>query len=166
MSSGISGHIEIAHAEPGDVGWMIARHIEIYIREFGYPRAFEGYVVEAFDDFLKAHDPLKDPIFIARSEGGIVGSIAVKQRSADEGQLRFLILDEAARGHGTGRRLVAEVIALARERGWSRLTLETASNLLPARALYARHGFRLTAAVPMAWLPEGVTSETWILDLG
>jgi putative acetyltransferase len=46
-----------------------------------------------------------------------------------------------ARGRGYGRRLLEELIALARARGFRRLTLDTASVLHEAIALYRRMGF-------------------------
>jgi putative acetyltransferase len=50
---------------------------------------------------------------------------------------------EAARGRGVGSALVRHIVAEARTQGMRRLSLETGSwpYFLPARALYARHGF-------------------------
>jgi putative acetyltransferase len=50
---------------------------------------------------------------------------------------------ESARGRGVGSALLGEIMATARARGMSRLSLETGSwpYFRPARALYARHGF-------------------------
>lgn len=50
---------------------------------------------------------------------------------------------ERMRGRGYGAAIVRHVIATARARGMSRLSLETGSwpFFAPARALYARHGF-------------------------
>jgi putative acetyltransferase len=51
---------------------------------------------------------------------------------------------EEARGRGVGRALVDHVVAVARERGFRRLSLETGSGpaFATARRLYARAGFR------------------------
>ena len=50
---------------------------------------------------------------------------------------------EAARGRGVGSAMLRHIIAAARARGMSRLSLETGSwaYFEPARALYRRHGF-------------------------
>jgi putative acetyltransferase len=50
---------------------------------------------------------------------------------------------EAARGRGVGSAMVRHIIAAARASGMARLSLETGSwaYFVPARALYARHGF-------------------------
>ena len=49
----------------------------------------------------------------------------------------------AVRGRGAGTAMIRHIIADARVRGFQRLSLETGAipYFLPARALYARHGF-------------------------
>ena len=50
---------------------------------------------------------------------------------------------QAVRRKGIGGAMLAHIIASARTAGMARLSLETGSwdHFLPARALYARHGF-------------------------
>ena len=52
---------------------------------------------------------------------------------------------QAARGRGLGRLMVEHLIAVARDRGYVSLSLETGSmaEFAPARALYASAGFEL-----------------------
>jgi putative acetyltransferase len=73
----------------------------------------------------------------------VVGVGALKRLSADHGEIKSMYTAEAARGRGVGSALVRQIMAAARARGMSRLSLETGSwpYFLPARALYARHGF-------------------------
>lgn len=158
--------IAIRAPRPGAIGHIIARHGEIYAAEFGYPAVFEHYVVQAFGDFLAAFSPPRDRIFIAERAGRLVGSIASKGLPDATAQLRFLLVEADARGHGLGRRLVRSVIDHARRMGERRIVLDTASDLTAARALYADHGFRLTASTPgEPFLPRGVASERWELVL-
>ena len=51
----------------------------------------------------------------------------------------------AARGQGIGRCMIEHLIAVAREAGYRRLSLETGSmaEFAPARALYAGVGFEV-----------------------
>ncbi len=149
---------------PGTLGHIIARHGEIYSRDFGYPPAFEGYVVQAFGDFMKTFAPPRDRIFIAERGGRFAGSIAVKGLPGATAQLRFLLVEPDARGLGIGRRLVRRVLDHARSSGERRIVLDTASDLDAARAIYAAHGFRKTESVlDTPWLPPGVHSERWEL---
>lgn len=61
--------------------------------------------------------------------------------------LHDLALLPAWRGRGIGRRLLAAVEAIARGRGYCKVTLEVRADNLPARALYASAGFGVTAPV-------------------
>ncbi|APR80202.1 Acetyltransferase [Minicystis rosea] len=158
--------VEIRDARPGEIGRIITRHAEIYGPERGYPDAFEHYVVEAFAKFLKPFSPPRDRIFVADRGGHLLGSIAMKGLAGATAQLRFLLVEPEARGIGLGRRLVRTAIDHARASGERRVVLETASDLDAARALYAAHGFRMIKSVPGGpWLPRGVRSERWVLDL-
>jgi putative acetyltransferase len=73
----------------------------------------------------------------------VVGIGALKQQSADHGEVKSMHTAEAARGRGVGSAMLRHIIAAARARGMSRLSLETGSwaYFEPARALYRRHGF-------------------------
>jgi len=163
---GAGGRVVVRGPRPGSIGHIIARHGEIYGSEFGYPEVFEGYVVQAFGAFMAGFAPPRDRIFIAERGGRFLGSIAVKGLPKATAQLRFLLVEREARGLGLGRRLVRGVIDHARASGERRIVLDTASDLDAARGLYAAHGFRKiaeTAGEP--WLPRGVLSERWRLDL-
>ena len=73
----------------------------------------------------------------------VVGVAALRRLSAEHGEVKSMHTAEAARGRGVGSALLRRIMVTARERGMSRLSLETGSwpYFLPARALYARHGF-------------------------
>lgn len=158
--------VVIRGPRPGSIGHIIARHGEIYVAELGYPAVFEGYVVRAFGDFLAAFSPPRDRIFVAERDRKFIGSIAVKGLPDATAQLRFLLVERWARGHGLGRRLVQCVLDHARGAGERRIVLDTASDLAAARSLYAAHGFHKIQSVSgEPWLPRGVASERWALDL-
>jgi len=73
----------------------------------------------------------------------LVGIVALRALSREHGEVKSMHVAERMRGRGYGAALVQHVIAAARARGMSRLSLETGSwpFFAPARALYARHGF-------------------------
>jgi putative acetyltransferase len=73
----------------------------------------------------------------------VVGVGALKRLTPEHGEIKSMHTAEAARGRGVGSALLRQIMATARARGMSRLSLETGSwaYFLPARALYARHGF-------------------------
>lgn len=61
-------------------------------------------------------------------------------------ELRKMYLAATLRGQGQGRRLLDWALTRARELGFRRITLETATALKDAIALYERHGFTRTCS--------------------
>lgn len=76
-------------------------------------------------------------------EEALLGFGALKRLSADHGEVKSMHVAEAARGRGAASAILRHIIATARADGLARLSLETGSRdyFIPARALYARHGF-------------------------
>ena len=68
-------------------------------------------------------------------------------------------------GLGLGGRLTDECIAFARAKGYAKLLLWTNANLLAARAIYARRGFKLMASEPYHGYGQDLVGEHWELDL-
>jgi putative acetyltransferase len=73
----------------------------------------------------------------------VVGIGALRRLSAEHGEIKSMHTAEAARGRGVGSAMLRHIMAAARARGMSRLSLETGAwpYFASARALYARHGF-------------------------
>jgi len=73
----------------------------------------------------------------------LAGMGALRRLDADHGELKSMFTDDAHRGRGHGRAMVAHLVAEARSIGLTRLSLETGSwdYFIPARALYASAGF-------------------------
>ncbi|WP_443749086.1 GNAT family N-acetyltransferase [Asticcacaulis solisilvae] len=73
----------------------------------------------------------------------LAGFAALKALDATHGEVKSMRAAPAARGTGVGRALLEQVIAEARLRGYTRLSLETGTAALhaPAIALYRRAGF-------------------------
>jgi putative acetyltransferase len=73
--------------------------------------------------------------------GEIIGTYGLAKISPDTFELRKMYLLAAWRGRGLGRRMLDAAILDATRLGARRLTLETASVLKEAVALYRRRGF-------------------------
>lgn len=74
--------------------------------------------------------------------GRVVGSVGLFPVSRSVCELRKMYLAAPARGLGHGRQLLEHALRRARELGFARVVLETASVLREAIALYERYGFR------------------------
>jgi len=74
----------------------------------------------------------------------LLGIGALKRISPDHGEIKSMHTAQLARGRGVGSAMLRHIVATARERAMSRLSLETGSwdYFEPARALYRSHGFK------------------------
>lgn len=128
---------------PGDLGWVVQAHGEVYAAEFGWDTSFEALVARIVADYAAGHDPAREAAWIAELGGqrvGCVFCVAADERTA---QLRILLVDPAARGRRLGTRLVDECLAFARQAGYTRMRLWTNHPLVAARRIYLSRGFRL-----------------------
>ena len=150
---------------PGDMGWVVMQHADIYWREYRFNEEFESLVADIAAKYIKNFDPAWEKGWIAEIDGERAGSVFVVRRSATVAQLRLLILTPAARGHGLGARLTDECIAFARGKGYRKMMLWTQSNLHAARAIYKSRGFELMTSEPNEAFGQQVVSETWELKL-
>lgn len=68
---------------------------------------------------------------------------ALKRLDARHGELKSMRAHPEYRGRGAGKAMLAHLLAEARARGYSRVSLETGrpDAFLPARQLYESHGF-------------------------
>jgi GNAT superfamily N-acetyltransferase len=150
---------------PGDMGWVIQQHGEIYAREYGWNSEFEALVADISAKVLRRFDPEWDKAWIAERNGERIGSVFVVRKSRTVAQLRMLILTPAARGLGLGARLTDECLAFARDKGYRKMVLWTNANLTAARDIYARRGFTLVTSEPYHGYGHDLVSETWELKL-
>lgn len=157
--------IVLRDPRPGDLGWVVQQHGEIYAREYGYTSEFEALVAEVAAAYLRKFDPAREKGWIAELDGERVGSVFVVRKSATVAQLRLLILCPQARGLGLGKRLVDECIAFAQSRGYRKMVLWTNGQLDAARAIYASRGFERVATEPLRAYGQSLTGETWELAL-
>jgi DNA-binding MarR family transcriptional regulator/GNAT superfamily N-acetyltransferase len=152
--------------QPGDMGWIVHRHGVLYAQEYHWDETFEALVANIVGKFVEQFDSKRERCWIAEREGEIVGSVFVAKGEDDAtAKLRLLLVEPSARGLGIGGRLVEEVIRFARRVGYKKLTLWTQSNLVAARKIYERAGFRLVKAVPNHAFGHDLISETWDLSL-
>ncbi|TFZ00759.1 GNAT family N-acetyltransferase [Ramlibacter henchirensis] len=157
--------VQLRDPRPGDLGWVVMQHGEIYAREYGYSDEFEALVAEVASGYLKNFDPHWEKGWIAELDGERVGSVFVVRKSATVAQLRLLILSPHARGLGLGGRLVDECIAFARAKGYRKMVLWTNGQLDAARAIYSSRGFTLEESEPLEAYGKKLVSESWSLDL-
>jgi DNA-binding MarR family transcriptional regulator/GNAT superfamily N-acetyltransferase len=157
--------IAVRPRRPGDMGWVVHRHGALYFQEYGWDERFEALVAGIAKDFVDDFDPERERCWIAEMGGEPVGSVFVVKQNRTTAKLRLLLVEPEARGRGVGKRLVAECVAFARQKGYRKLVLWTQSNLEAARALYKAAGFRRTRQERHRSFGYDLTGEYWELVL-
>jgi putative acetyltransferase len=118
-----------------DVRTLLDRHL-----------AFAREVTPPDHDHAMEVDDLVGPavtFFSARRDGVLLGLGALKELDDSHAELKSMHTSEAARGQGVGRAMVDHLLAVAADRSYQRVSLETGTMdvFAPARSLYAKVGF-------------------------
>jgi GNAT superfamily N-acetyltransferase len=105
----------------------------------GSPEEIRESMVESPSDDLAGPTGV---LILAYEGAGPVGCVGLRFRSGGVGQVTRMFVTPPRRQRGIGITLLSELEAIARRRGITRLELDTRGDLVEARRLYIRAGFR------------------------
>ena len=151
--------------QPGDLGWVLQAHGEIYTAEFGWDTTFEALIAKIVSDYANGHDDASEAAWIAELDGRRVGCVFCVREDDETARLRILLVDPCARGHRLGARLVRTCIEFARDAGYRRMVLWTNHPLEAARHVYLAAGFRLVDEQPHRSYGADLVGQTYVKDL-
>lgn len=165
--TGMSGHYVTIRriGEPGDLGWVVMAHGQVYAEEFGWDQTFEALVARIVADYAAERDPAREAAWIAELDGERVGCVFCVANDDTTAQLRILLVHPYGRGLRLGARLVDECLEFARHAGYKRMVLWTNDPLVAARHIYLDAGFRLTEETPHHSFGVDLVGQTYELDL-
>jgi GNAT superfamily N-acetyltransferase len=150
---------------PGDLGWVVMRHGEVYAAEFGWDTSFEALVARIVADYAETSDPAREAAWIAEADGERAGCVFCVAQDDRTAKLRILLVDPRFRGHGLGAALVGACVDFAREAGYEELRLWTNHPLVAARRFYEAAGFALVAEERHRSFGHDLTGQTFSLEL-
>ncbi|WP_017538862.1 bifunctional helix-turn-helix transcriptional regulator/GNAT family N-acetyltransferase [Nocardiopsis halophila] len=159
------GRVVLRGLRPGDLGWVVQRHGELYWREYGWDAGFEALVAGIAAEYAAGRDPEREGAWIVELDGERAGTVMCTRDGAETARLRLLLVEPWARGHGIGRLLTDECTAFARAAGYRRMTLWTHSVLAPARRIYEAAGFTLASSEAYRAFGCDLVAETWDREL-
>ncbi len=156
----------IRNHQPGDIGWVISKHGEIYTREFSFDPSFEVHIANKFVKLFSPASSSFNSLWIAEVEGDRAGSIGISQKSDHVAFINFVLVLNEFRGSGIAKQLFETVRNHCEEQNFRTMELETYSCLVAARELYRALGFKisLTNSGVQAF-GQTVDQEFWQLDL-
>jgi DNA-binding MarR family transcriptional regulator/GNAT superfamily N-acetyltransferase len=150
---------------PGDFGWIVKRHAELYAQEYQWGEPFEGVCAQIVADFINNYEPKRERCWIAEMNDENVGTVMLVKDTVRIARIRLLLVDQKARGLGLGARLTDECIRFARLARYKKITIWTHSVLTAARHIYQKAGFKLMRSEPHKSWGQPVVSEYWDLEL-
>lgn len=151
--------------QPGDLGWVVQAHGELYAQEFGWDTTFEALVARIVADFAAKHDPEREHAWIAEVDGKRAGCVFCVRSDESTALLRILLVDPSVRGQGVGTGLVDTCVDFARRAGYRRMSLWTNDPLVAARRIYLSRGFRLVSEQPHHSFGADLVGQTYELAL-
>lgn len=157
--------VQLRGLRPGDLGWVAQRHGEVYAREYGWDTSFEALVARIMADYVEQHRPGRESAWIAEVDGQRAGCVLCVRKDDETAQLRVLLVEAWARGHGLGGRLVEECVRFARDAGYRKLALWTNDILVSARKIYLAAGFTLVNEERHHSFGKDLVGQYWELRL-
>ncbi len=123
---------------------------EAFIRESDGPLAEGPHGIDLEAEFADGPPadlaPPAGLLLIAYVDGVAVGLGGVRHLDTDVAEVKSMFVSASQRGRGVGRRLLAELEAIAAGHGCRAVRLDTSDYLTPAIALYRAAGYREVAA--------------------
>lgn len=131
----MEGVIAVDDPRAEDVRALLERHL-LFANDHSPPEHVHALDVDAL-----VHSSITFVTY--RVDAALLGVGALKELGDGHGEPKSMHTTAEARGCGVGGAIVTYLLALAGERGLTRVSLETGTPdaFAPARSLYARHGF-------------------------
>ncbi len=127
---------------------IVALHADYYPAHWGFTSFFIERVRAGALEFTRRFDPRRDLVARVVSNETITASLVIDGGTAANttAHLRWFIVDERVRGTGLGNLLMETAIGFCRDHAYEHIFLTTFAGLDPARHLYEKFGFRLSAS--------------------
>lgn len=138
----MAGNIQQGY-QPGCIGDVVGLHARFYSKASGFGVYFEAKVAIEFAEFARSLPSPTRALWLHVDGGRTLASLAIDGDDASgTTHLRWFIVDDALRGAGTGRQLLALAMDFV-DAHFNETVLWTFKGLDAARHLYESAGFVL-----------------------
>ena len=143
-------HPELAIAVASPVAEEARQILRAYFddvasRYYGRPATEDEIAAAMREDPSDDLAPPRGLLLVAREEGSVLGCAGLRMLPGHVAEVTRVFVVPAARRRGLGSRLLHCLEDHARQHQMSALRLDTRNDLIEARRLYARHGYREVA---------------------
>jgi putative acetyltransferase len=114
--------------------------LTILTREYPFDRS--AYSDSDLDKIAETYSGHKDSFFVVEEKGEIVGTVGIKEDSAQDALLRRLFVDPRHRKKGYGSKLLEMAIKFAKEKGYQRIFFRCTDRMAAAMKLCTSKGFK------------------------
>lgn len=139
---------------PGDIGYVIYMHGDLYRKEYDYGIQFETYVAKGLCEFWEKYNPQRNRVWVCEHKRStpksgsvdndrMIGFLLLMDRGK-AAQLRYFLIQPEYRGIGLGSKLMSLYMDFLHKCGYQESYLWTTHELSTAAFLYKRVGFKLT----------------------
>jgi len=118
---------------------------DVASRYYGRPATADEIAAAMTEEPSDDLAPPRGLLLVAHEKGGVLGCAGLRLLPGHVAEVTRVFVVPAARRRGLGSRLLNCLEVHARWRGVSALRLDTRRDLIEARMLYARHGYREVA---------------------
>ena len=125
---------------------IVAQIVREVMTEFGAVGCDTSISDAEVDAMYEAYPAPRAAFYVVEIDGRVLGCGGVGPLAGgpeDVCELRKMYFLPELRGSGVGTRLLEDILAAARGAGYRRCYLETRGNMIAARRLYERRGFRV-----------------------
>ncbi len=148
---------------PGSELGLLAlfRYVEdIASRYYGRPATRDEVHTLLREDPSEDLAPPTGLFVVVRRREALLGCVGLRLCGNGLGELKRIFVEPSARGQGLGGRMLSHLECVARDHDVVRLRLDTRSDLVEARRLYARHGYQEVEP-----FNDGPYAEHWFLKM-
>ena len=136
---------------------MRAYFAEVASRYYGRPATDEEVAAAMREEPSDDLTPPGGLLLVAVQDGAVLGCAGLRLLPGGIGEVTRVFVMPAARRRGLGSRLLDELETRARDHQVTTLRLDTRRDLVEARRLYPRHGYRETT--PFSHGPTPITGS-------